>query len=329
MSSVAAEGALDVVTVYLLQTALPLLLILWLLLLPPRHGAGFWMLALAAAAMTVASEKLGIWVFPPWWVPHLMALALGGALIWNLIHPQQRPWWPVGVIGWLFLAFFAWIAGFAAMQARDAWVGAAMPGGPSVKLAWPLAPGSYLVVNGGSSESINAHAALLDPSLPLHAGYRGSSYGVDLIAVNRWGLRANSAMPADPARYAIFSTPILSPCTGQVVVAVDGRPDMRVPQMDEGHPAGNHVLLRCDGFDILLGHFRQGSLRVEAGDRLTQGEQIGEVGNSGESSEPHLHIHAQRQGRPEAPYAAAPVAMRLDGRFLVRGDRVDIAGQSP
>jgi hypothetical protein len=81
MSTVAAEGSLDVVTVYLLQTALPLLLILWLLLLPPRHGAGFWMLALAAAAMTVASEKLGIWVFPPWWVPHLMALALGGTLI--------------------------------------------------------------------------------------------------------------------------------------------------------------------------------------------------------------------------------------------------------
>ncbi len=316
-------------TVYLLQTALPLFLILWILLLPPRHVAGFWMLALAAAAMTVASAKLGIWVLPPWWVPHLLALVLVGVLIWRLIHPQHRPWWPAGVFGWLSLTLLTGIAEFAAMQVRTAWVAAAIPDGPSVDLAWPLGPGIYLVANGGASSSINAHAALLDPSLPLHADFRGSSYGVDLIAINRWGFRASGVMPADPARYAIFGTPVLAPCAGQVVRAIDGRPDMRVPKMDEGHPTGNHVLLRCNGFDILLGHFRQGSLRVKAGDTLTVGQPIGEVGNSGESSEPHLHIHAQGQGRPGAPYGAAPVAMRLDGRFLVRGDRVDMAEDEP
>jgi hypothetical protein len=317
------------VTVYLLQTALPLLLILWFLLLPPRHLAGFWMLAFAAAAMTVAAAKLGIWAFPPWWVPHLLALVLAGVLTWRLIHPHQRPLWPAGFFGWLSLALLTGIAGFAAMQARTAWVAAAIPDGPSVDLAWPLGPGIYLVANGGASSSINAHAALLDPSLPLHADFRGSSYGVDLIAINRWGLRASGVMPADPARYAIFGTPVLAPCAGQVVRAVDGRPDMRVPKMDEGHPAGNHVLLRCKGFDILLGHFRRGSLRVKAGDNLTVGQPIAQVGNSGESSEPHLHIHAQKQGRPGAPFGAAPVAMHLDGRFLVRGDRVDMAGGEP
>jgi hypothetical protein len=80
-------------TLYLLQTALPLILTLWLLLLPPRHGAGFWMLALAAGAMTFATAKLGIWVFPPCWVPHPLALVLVGLLIWRLIRPHTPHFW--------------------------------------------------------------------------------------------------------------------------------------------------------------------------------------------------------------------------------------------
>ncbi len=38
---------------------------------------------------------------------------------------------------------------------------------------------------------------------------------------------------------------MLAPCAGQVVIAVDGLPDMRVPEIDSEHLAGNHVMLRC------------------------------------------------------------------------------------
>ncbi len=311
------------ISVFVLQTGLPLILILWLYVLPPRNLVGFWMLALGAAAMTLAAAKLGIWVFPPWWVPYLMGSLLVGAVVLHLIRAQHRPFLPVGGYGWLSLAAFAGVAVFASVQLRAAWVAATMPEGASVDLAWPLGPGIYLVANGGRLPAINAHAALLDPSHTLHAGFRGSSYGVDLIEVDRWGFRAGGIMPADPARYLIFGTPVLAPCAGQVILAKGDRPDMQVPELDDGHPAGNYVLLRCNGIDILLGHFRQGSLRVAAGDVLVVGEQIAEVGNSGESSEPHLHIHAQIPGRPDAPFGADPVATQLDGTFLVRGDLVD------
>ncbi len=99
---------------------------------------------------------------------------------------------------------------------------------------------------------------------------------------------------------------------------------MTVPLVDEGYPAGNHVLLRCDRIDILLGHFRQGSVRVMTGDSVTVGQQIGEVGNSVETGEPHLHIHAQLPGSPEQPFSGAPVPIRFQGRFLVRNDIVDM-----
>jgi len=131
-------------------------------------------------------------------------------------------------------------------------------------------------------------------------------------------------MPADPGRYRIFGMPVLAPCAGEVVVAVDGLQDMRVPEQDERHMAGNHVILRCAGADIVLGHFRSGSLSVRVGTRVEPGAVIGEVGNSGASSEPHLHIHAQAPGTPEAPFSGAPIPIRIAGRFLLRNTLLDV-----
>ncbi|WP_083800704.1 M23 family metallopeptidase [Rhodobacter ferrooxidans] len=85
---------------------------------------------------------------------------------------------------------------------------------------------------------------------------------------------------------------------------------MAVPEVDERYPAGNHVLLRCGDRGILLAHFRQGSLQVAVGDTLATGRPIGEVGNSGESSEPHLHMHAQLPGPPNAPFGGMPAAVQ-------------------
>jgi hypothetical protein len=48
------------------------------------------------------------------------------------------------------------------------------------------------------------------------------------------------------------------------------------------------------------------------------------VGNSGNTGEPHLHIHAQRPGPPGAPWSGDPLPIRFDGRFLVRGERVQL-----
>ena len=47
---------------------------------------------------------------------------------------------------------------------------------------------------------------------------------------------------------------------------------------------------------------------------------IGQVGNSGNTSEPHLHIHAQRPAENDAFLSGEPLPIRLNGRFLVRND---------
>ncbi|MEX1662127.1 M23 family metallopeptidase [Thioclava sp. 15-R06ZXC-3] len=75
--------------------------------------------------------------------------------------------------------------------------------------------------------------------------------------------------------------------------------------------------------EVVLAHMRHGQVNVVPGDVLAQGDRLGEVGNSGASTEPHLHIHAQRPA-PEgtAPISGEPLALRFNGRFLVRNDRL-------
>ena len=86
--------------------------------------------------------------------------------------------------------------------------------------------------------------------------------------------------------------------------------------------AGNHVILECGLVWIVLGHLQQGTVAVHVGEITEVGHVIGRVGNSGNTGEPHLHVHAQRPGSAIAPLSGDPVPIRLDGRYLVRNDRV-------
>ena len=70
---------------------------------------------------------------------------------------------------------------------------------------------------------------------------------------------------------------------------------------------------------------RWGSVKVHPGDYVTTDTLLGEVGNSGNSNEPHLHVHAQRPGRPWDPFAGDPLPFTFGGRYLVRNDRVRIS----
>ena len=111
------------------------------------------------------------------------------------------------------------------------------------------------------------------------------------------------------------------------MAAEGGMPDFDVPNEDSVNRLGNHVILRCGEAEIVFAHLRNASVRVAAGDVVAEGDRLGEVGNSGASTEPHLHIHAQRpasKGMP--PISGDPLALRIDGRFLVRGDRLDGRG---
>jgi hypothetical protein len=97
--------------------------------------------------------------------------------------------------------------------------------------------------------------------------------------------------------YGIYGADVLAPASGTVVSINNDEKDL-VPGSDEFQSmAGNHIYLRLDetGTFLFLAHLKKGSIKVREGQHVNEGEVLAQVGNSGSSSEPHLHIHHQRQ----------------------------------
>ena len=104
--------------------------------------------------------------------------------------------------------------------------------------------------------------------------------------------------------YGCYGTPVVAPVAATVGRARDGLPD-QVPGEISGvrtEPAGNSVVLELStGTFLLIAHLKPGSIAVSAGDEVKEGQLLGECGNSGNTSEPHIHIHHQRQDPSEYP----------------------------
>ncbi len=97
--------------------------------------------------------------------------------------------------------------------------------------------------------------------------------------------------------YGIYGAKVMAPATGTVVSINNDEKDVEPGSDDFQSMAGNHIYIRLDesGTYLILAHLKQGSIKVKEGQHVNEGEFLAQVGNSGSSSEPHLHIHHQRQ----------------------------------
>ncbi|WNI23472.1 M23 family metallopeptidase [Streptomyces sp. ITFR-16] len=153
-----------------------------------------------------------------------------------------------------------------------------------------------------------------DPGLEREAGLRAGE-GTDKRAGKR---AAGSSRPAFRALWPIarrnhhfpaFGAPVLAVGDGTVVHASHGRRDHlsrnSLPALaylmvieasirdvfGPGSIVGNHIVLDLgDGTYAMYAHLRNGSLRVREGEKVRAGQQIAECGNSGNSTEPHVHF---------------------------------------
>lgn len=103
--------------------------------------------------------------------------------------------------------------------------------------------------------------------------------------------------------YGCYGTPVIAPVAALVHHAEDGAPD-EIPGVGTNReaPLGNHVVLKLEtGTYLILAHLKQGSVVVGVADQVSEGQPIGLCGNSGNTSEPHIHIHHQRQDPRQFP----------------------------
>ncbi len=181
---------------------------------------------------------------------------------------------------------------------------------PPLDLDFPLRNGIYLVGHGGSHKTLNYHNV-----------NESQRYALDIGKLNWLTMRATGLQSKQLRAYAIWGDTLYSPCDARVNSLENRLPDYTPPQGDPHNPAGNHVELETDdGVRIFLAHMQKGSVRVKIGDRVRRGDPLGKVGNSGNTSEPHLHIHAVRGGRGLFEGKGVPLTFR--GRFLVRNDLI-------
>lgn len=154
-----------------------------------------------------------------------------------------------------------------------------------------------------------------------HAANANQRFAYDFVMMRDGATHSGEGRRND--EYFCFGKPIVAPAAGEVVEVVDDVADNLPGQMNAAQTTGNRVVIdHGTGEFSLLAHFRQGSIRVERGERVDQGQRLGECGNSGNSSEPHLHYQLQ-DGPKFGDSAGLPaqfVEYFTDGHATERGE---------
>jgi hypothetical protein len=144
--------------------------------------------------------------------------------------------------------------------------------------------GVWWVLWGGDTLAENYHAAA--PS---------QRHAYDILIWKDGGTRHGDGTKNE--EYWAWGQPVLAPAAGTVVTVLDGIPD-HPPAMPNPTPhiAGSHVVIQTAPEEfVVIAHFQQNSVRVKEGDRVLAGDLLGLAGNTGQSTEPHVHIHVQNR----------------------------------
>lgn len=256
------------------------------------------------------------------WVSYYLRVAIPVAFACAIYVSFRRvsrsgiPWWrnPGSLGGWSSLSVNLFLAILFGLFTVTAAQGFTYGDQRAAELSYPLKGGVWHVAHGGDN-----------PVLNYHNVNRSQRFALDIVKLNPVGTRASGVYLSDPERYAAFEEKIVSPCPGEVIETKDGQPDHRGSGTDRKNPAGNHIVLRCQNtvpaVDVALAHMKKGSVAVEKGEEVKEGTDLGKVGNSGNTSEPHLHIHAVRTGSGNI-LEGEGVPVEFNGRFLVRNSLI-------
>ncbi len=162
---------------------------------------------------------------------------------------------------------------------------------------------------GGTNELVNYHYPL-----------ENQRYAYDLFI-----LKEDTSFNGDPEEnesYFAFGKEVVAPLDGVIISAENTIAD-NTPNVDtnEEQLLGNHVVIEHENDEYsVIAHLKEGSLRVSKGDSVSAGDILGLAGNSGNSSEPHIHFHVADSADWEN---AASIRIKLEDEIEpVRGETI-------
>ncbi|MGA9278395.1 M23 family metallopeptidase [Ilumatobacter sp.] len=241
----------------------------------------------------------------------------------------RMPLVAISVIGFVVVAIASpggwWYAGAVAlyMCAIALYVRVGTPRGRSVDISSPV-HGRWLTVNSPSTRV---------PSHGIHGW--AQTHACDLVAEPDSDDRPPAGwwpLARRPDDYPGFGAELRSPVDGVVVRSIDAMRDhwsrtsplgilyLIVEMVRELFGPigilGNYLVIRSDGerdVYVAMAHLQRRSLTVRSGDRVAKGDLVARCGNSGNSTEPHLHIQVMDKA---SPWIAAGVPFTIDGKPL-------------
>lgn len=168
--------------------------------------------------------------------------------------------------------------------------------------------GEWFVFWGGANEFINYHYA-----------YEHMRYAYDLVKVQDGVSFQNT--PTQNENFYAFNEEIVAPADGKVIQLIDDLVDYTPGEMDPVNAAGNYVVIEHANKEYsLLAHLKENSIQVAIGELVKEGQCIGKCGNSGNTSEPHLHF--QVMDSPDLNDAKSLRIRFKDGIEPIRGDTI-------
>ena len=142
--------------------------------------------------------------------------------------------------------------------------------------------GEWSVTWGGDTKEQNYHVESL-----------AQKNAFDILIKDEQGSTHKGTGESNEDYYA-FGKELYAPCDGEVVLVVDGVKDNIPGVLNPIYIPGNTVIIKtANGEFAFFAHFKQNSIVVKQGQKVSSGALLGLCGNSGNSSEPHLHFHLQ------------------------------------
>lgn len=150
----------------------------------------------------------------------------------------------------------------------------------TTKMIWPFKVETF-VFWGGETVAQNYHMA-----------QEVQQYAYDILMVKDGSSHTGDSKKNE--NYFVFGQDIIAPCDAKVVKVITGVYDNIPGEMNREQLLGNAIVLETNQKEyVLFAHLKQGSVLVKEGDLLKQGQAMAQCGNSGNSTEAHLHLQLQ------------------------------------